>query len=458
MLKISQLIAYFILFSAVFVLPASLRGELVFLSAQSTVLSQTQEREMLEKQLRELEQQISTIENDITKTQQEKDTLNNRIAILRNQLRRLDLQIEQSNILIGDLRSQIRDTSLAIERTSAEVEKTKDQMAEVLRHMYQESQKSKIEIVLASGALSDFFANMAALASMNVRLDELRGNMEELNDYLNNQHVALGAEKESEENFVKIQLLQKQESQALQVQTQQLLTETQGKEAEYQRMLADTQRRAKEIRNRIFELIGVPDAPTFGEAVEIAKWAGAQAGVRPALLLAILTQESNLGKNVGQCHVADITSGAAVSIRTGARFANGMHKTRDVPPFLVITGDLGRDPLNTPVSCPIAGLGGYGGAMGPAQFIPSTWMLYKARLDNILGRPVDPWNIKDAFLASALYLADSGATTQTYNAEWCAAQRYFSGRCGTTYRFYGDSVMSLAARYEQDIKTLESAR
>ncbi|OHA65075.1 MAG: hypothetical protein A2940_00280 [Candidatus Wildermuthbacteria bacterium RIFCSPLOWO2_01_FULL_48_29] len=458
MLKISQLIAYFILLSAVFLLPASLRGELVFLSAQSEVLTQTQEREILEKQLRELEGQIANIENDITKTQQEKDTLNNRIAILRNQLRRLDLQIEQSNILIGDLRSQIQDTSLSIERTSAEVEKAKDQIAEVLRHMYEESQKSKIEIVLTSGTLSDFFSSLAALAAVNVRLDELRGNLEELNDYLNNQQTALQSEKESEENFVKIQLLQKQESQALQVQTQQLLTETQGREVEYQRMLADTQRRAKEIRNRIFELIGVPDAPTFGEAVEIAKWAGAQAGVRPALLLAILTQESNLGKNVGQCNVADTTSGASVGINTGRRFSNGMHPKRDLPPFLVITRDLQRDPLSTPVSCPIAGLGGYGGAMGPAQFIPSTWMLYKARLDGLLGRPADPWNIKDAFLASALYLADSGATTQTYNAEWCAAQRYFSGRCGTTYRFYGDSVMSLAARYEQDIKTLESAR
>ena len=93
--------------------------------------------------------------------------------------------------------------------------------------------------------------------------------------------------------------------------------------------------------------------------------------------------------------------------------------------------------------------------MGPAQFIPSTWMLYKPRLDSILGRPADPWNIRDAFLAAALYLADAGASAQTYDEEWCAAQKYFSGRCGTRYRFYGDSVMSLAARYERDIQTLE---
>jgi hypothetical protein len=85
-------------------------------------------------------------------------------------------------------------------------------------------------------------------------------------------------------------------------------------------------------------------------------------------------------------------------------------------------------------------------------------MLYKPRLDASLGRASDPWKISDAFLASALYLADSGATSKTYNAEWCAAQRYFSGRCSTTYRFYGDSVMSLAQRYERDIQLLEETK
>lgn len=425
-----------------------------FSSAQAQNSTLSQEKELLENQLKELEKQIGTIEGDITKTQKEKDNLTNQISILRSKIRKLDLQIEQSNILIGDLRSQIQDTSASIEKTTSEIENIKDQMAEVLQRVYQENQKSKLEIVLAGETLSDFFTNVAALGSLNTRLKEMLGNMEELNDYLNEQHNALETEKESEENFVKIQLLQKQENQNLQAQTQNLLTQTKGKEAEYQKQLADKQKQAQQIRSRIFELIGVPEAPTFGQAVEIAKAASAQTGVRPALLLAVLTQESNLGKNVGQCYLKNTATGEGQSVK-GTAFRNVMKPSRDVQPFLQITKDLGRDPLNTPVSCPIPSVGGYGGAMGPAQFIPSTWMLYKSRLDSMLGRPADPWNIGDAFLASALYLGDSGATAKTYDSEWCAAQKYFSGRCSTKYRFYGDSVMSLAARYERDIQTLE---
>lgn len=441
-----------------FVTPASPHGESVFLFAQSPPPSLVQEREALERQLRELEQQIASIESDITATQKKKDSLKNQISILKNKIRKLDLQIQQSTILIGDLRSQIADTTASIERTAAEIEKTKGQMSEVLRRLYQENQKTQMEIILASSTLSDFFANMAALTSLNERLNGLHGDMEELHISLNRQRQALETDRQEEENFVRIQLLQKQENQNLQSQTQQFLAETQGREAEYERLLADKQRQAQRIRNRIFELVGVPDAPTFGQAAEIAKWAGAQAGVRPALLLAILTQESNIGKNVGQCTLADTASGTSVGMRSGTRFRNGIHPSRDLPVFLELAQELGRDPLATPVSCPIPSVGGYGGAMGPAQFIPSTWMLYKARLDGILSRTADPWNIRDAFLASALYLADSGAGAQTYNAEWCAAQRYFSGRCSTTYRFYGDSVMSLATRYEQDMKTLEAAQ
>jgi len=422
--------------------------------AQSQNPTPTQERELLENQLEELEKQIGAIEGDITKTQKEKDSLTNQISILRNKIRKLNLQIEQSNILIGDLRSQIQDTSASIEKTSSEIEKIKDQMAEVLRQVYQGNQKSKLEIVLGGETLSDFFGNLAALEALNTRLKEMLGNMKELSEYLNDQYNALETEKESEENFVKIQLLQKEENQNLQAQTQNLLTQTQGKEAEYQMQLADKKKQAQQIRSRIFDLIGVPEAPTFGEALEIAKAASAQTLVRPALLLAVLTQESNLGKNVGQCYLKNTATGEGQSVK-GTAFRNVMKPSRDVQPFLNITADLGRDPLNTPVSCPIPNVGGYGGAMGPAQFIPSTWMLYKARLDSILGRPADPWNIRDAFLASALYLADAGAATQTYDSEWCAAQKYFSGRCGTRYRFYGDSVMALAARYERDIQTLE---
>ncbi|GAI57979.1 unnamed protein product, partial [marine sediment metagenome] len=128
-------------------------------------------------------------------------------------------------------------------------------------------------------------------------------------------------------------------------------------------------------------------------------------------------------------------------------------KRNDVKYFKQVCQELGRDPYNTLVSCPMSY--GWGGAMGPAQFIPTTWILYRDKVKAITGKAADPWNIKDAFLASALYLADYGAAQQTYNAEWRAAMIYFSGTTNIKYRFYGDSVMKIASQYEEDIKAIE---
>src|SRR6185369_13159413 len=100
---------------------------------------------------------------------------------------------------------------------------------------------------------------------------------------------------------------------------------------------------------------------------------------------------------------------------------NLMKPSRDVGPFLDITGKLGFDPLKTVVSCPIPSAGGYGGAMGPAQFIASTWQLFEDRLQSALGHYANPWLAQDAFMASSMYLGDLGAGGASYSSEIRAA-------------------------------------
>jgi membrane-bound lytic murein transglycosylase B len=172
--------------------------------------------------------------------------------------------------------------------------------------------------------------------------------------------------------------------------------------------------------------------------------------VPAAFLLAILTQESNLGKNVGTCNRPGDPPEKSWKVV--------MKPTRDQEPFKTITSELGRDPDITPVSCPMKNKDGsqmgWGGAMGPAQFIPSTWMGYRARVAAITGKAADPWDIRDAFVAAALLLKSNGAD-ETRDGQWKAAMRYFSGGTNTRYRFYGDNVLATTAKYEQDIKDLK---
>lgn len=421
-------------------------------------LSPEEERAQLEAELKKLEEQIAKYNQDISKTEQEKKTLKNQIYNLRRKIEKLDLQISQGNLMIKDLGYQISDTEKSIALTEDQIRANVARLIKILRILYQERQKSPLEMLLANARLSYFFENVMALERLHLEQKNLLASIKNLKSYLNEQKQALEENKDEMQRVVRLQMLQKQEEARAKQEQERLLGLT---EAQYQQQLREkeaTEKRAAEIRARIFELIGVVAAPTFGEAVAIAKSVEALIGIRPAFLLAILTQESNIGKNVGQCNLIDTTSGRSVSIRTGQTFQNGIHPTRDLPLFLTITKAVGRDPLKTPISCPIQGIPGWGGAMGPAQFIPSTWMLYKDRIAQLKNGEPDPWNIKDAFLASGVYLVDAGGTKRSYDSEWCAAVAYFSGSCSSRnqklYGSYANSVMAIAKQYEQDIATI----
>ena len=133
-----------------------------------------------------------------------------------------------------------------------------------------------------------------------------------------------------------------------------------------------------------------------------------------------------------------------------------MHPTRDIPKFLAITSKLGFNPVTTLVSCPIPSDGAYGGAMGPAQFIPSTWVLYEDSVSGITGNsPASPWRNSDAFIATGLLLKDNGAV----NNELLAAARYYCGWNASRYvctNVYGRNVVDTADRFQQDINVLNN--
>jgi len=402
-------------------------------------LAPTDCRKLLEKCEKYYQEQSEEIEKDLSKTEAEKKNLENKIYTLNKKIKNLNYQIYQSNLIIKDLGLQIKDTTTSIEKTSLKIEDSRAKLANILRSIYEEEQKP--------------FDNLTALERLNSKSKELLQNIKALKISLEDQKQSLDKEKDDLERMVEIQALQKKESSRIKSEQEYYLKITEKEYQKYLREKEKAEKNAAEIRARIFELIGVPKAPTFGEAYEIAKQVEAITGVRPAFLLAVLTQESNIGKNIGQCYLKDPVTGQGEIISTGKKIFRVMKPTRDVQPFLEITKELGRDPFATPVSCPMSF--GWGGAMGPAQFIPSTWQIYRQKLKDITGRPGDPWDIKDAFLAAALYLSDYGAKSQTYKGEWRAAMIYFSGSVNLKYRFYGDSVMEITRQYEKDIEKIK---
>ena len=390
------------------------------------------------------DQQSAKLAQDITKTSAQKNTLQSAISKLKNKISGLQAEINQGKIMVKDLNIQISDTQDSINKTTTQIEDSQNQVSTILRAVYEEDQKPSF-VILLEGNLSDFFSNLAYLDSLNSRVNDLLDSTRNLKSYLTGQQTKMSDNVDQLQKTIALQTLQKQQNEQNQKEQNKYLKLT---EAQYQQQLkekTEAEQKASKIKAMLFQMVGVSKVPTFGEALEAAKSAAAMVGIRPAFLLAIISQESAIGKNVGQCYLTDTSTGAGKKISSGAAIQRVMKPTRDVPPFVQIVTALGRDPYSTPVSCWIpAYVGGvptgWGGAMGPAQFIASTWNLFANRLKTLLGRTADPWAITDSFTASGMYLADLGAKAQTSAKESNAASRYYGGSSA-----YARSVMSRAA-------------
>lgn len=437
-----QLIAGIIIFSSFFVISlAPVRAETM--SAAATQLE-------LEQQLQEIEKQIAEYQRQLTITTSQKKTLTNAINQLKIKQKELNALIKKTSLQIDVLASTITVAQTDLEKATAKENRLNEQMATIIR-MIHEKESRPLFILVLSTSLSSAFREIQIYSELVKQLNNVNNQVKALKVQIADKKATLEDQKQDAEELVRIKSAQTQALAGSIKEQNVLLVETKGLETNYQTALSDSKKRATEIRGRIYELFNTGTQVNFGQAVDIAEFASKATGVRAAYLLAILTQESNLGKNVGTCN------------RTGDPPEKSwkviMKPDRDQDPFVEITQALGLNTDTTPVSCPMRDKNGkqigWGGAMGPAQFIPSTWMGYKDKVSALTGKtPANPWDIRDAFLASGIKLRDGGAANGE-DGEWRAAMIYFAGSVKLQFRFYGDNVAALAKKYQADIDQLK---
>ena len=222
-----------------------------------------------------------------------------------------------------------------------------------------------------------------------------------------------------------------------------ILKDTKGQETKYQDLVKKSQKDIEALRAQITYL--AQNGVSAEDAIQFGQLAAIRTGIRPAFLIAELEHESGLGRNVGKCNRAGDPPSKSYRVI--------MKPTRDIQPFLEITAQLGLDPETTAVSCPQAG--GWGGAMGPAQFIPSTWMGYRDEVTQLTGHnPANPWNIEDAFVAAAAKLSRAGANSKTRAGEIAASKAYYCGNSKSTKSScinYANAVQRLATEIEKNL-------
>ena len=431
---------------------------ILLFSFSATTFAQVspEERVKLEAELRELEAESARIQSSLTakkgvsaSLKRDLDIIAGKISASKNQIKKLDVNIKK-------LSGEIVDREGRIETLSGKINKNKEYISKSINELRKLDDMRAVVAFSKELPLSEVFVDRANYKSiqegLSFNVDSLKTNKK----FVEVEKSVLEDKKDENVDLKKKQESEKRKVEVVKEEKNTLLTITKGEEKEYAKALAEKQKQVAALKSRLFVLRDTGGI-TFDKAQQYAKAASKATGVRAALILAILKQESNLGSNVGRCTLSDAATGAGINVTSGNTMQRVMNPTRDVPVFITLMQSLGRDPYKQRISCPIPGIG-WGGAMGPTQFIPSTWVSYRARVSALTGDDADPWNAYDAIFATALYLSDRGAGG---GDERNAACKYYSGRsCSSSGAAagYGNSVMRHAENFQRDIDTLQDSQ
>lgn len=427
--------------------------------------TEAERRKRIEAELQQVERQILTQQRLVEDKQLERQSLERDIAIIEGQISKAQLGIQARSLAIEQLSDQIGEKEVVLDILEEKLGKQQASLADLIRKSAVIEDYSLVEVMLSKQSFSEFFTDVATYQNLKESLNESLGVLHGIRRDTVEQKNELETKQETEAEMKRIQELEKQDIEAKERAKSQILTVTKGEEAAYQELLESQQKTAAQLRAQLFELLGGGGGIPFPEAVALAQYASRVTGVDAATILAILEQETNIGSHLGSCIYNETRGDRPV-----------MHPDRDAPIFVAMADVLGFNPLRQVVSCPITQGGqrvGWGGAMGPSQFIPSTWAIYGGIVNNGSGwtydknsdairsinktsSPANPFNNQDAFIATALLLRDNGANG-TYASDRLAALRYYAGWGGASNpanAFYGDQVMNRKSRLANEIKIL----
>lgn len=418
-----------------------------------TVSAQSSE-EQLKKELEKTEQEIKQQEAILNQQKAKSNVILGEVNKLTTQIKTVQRNIDAKNSVIKEIGSDISIKDQTVSQLNNKLDRSTEILAEIVRAKNKVDDVSLFEIVTAYENISDFFVGVDSVITIQAAIDELLDQIRELRGLTEEEKKKL-EEKKIREQDIKAKIESEKKQVAVkEAEQKNLLAASKAVEQTHEQELAAKRAKANQIRSALFKLRDTQGI-SFDDALKYATAASKATGVRTAFILAILKQESNLGTNVGTCNRAgDPEEKKWYNIMPGP--TSGSWRD-DQTIYLDIVKKLGRDPETTPLSCPIGN--GWGGAMGPSQFIPATWKGYAGRVASSLGvATADPWNPQHAFMATAIYMSDLGAGAQTYSAEHTAALKYYAGGNWSLpqNQFYGNQVMGHATTFQDNIDFLKT--
>lgn len=405
----------------------------IIFAAASDTLSQ---KDVTKSRIEDLKSQIQMYQQQIDAKSAKEESISNDISIIQADIKKIELQIQENELQIFGLDTDISQKETEIESMQKQVDGKNRMLSRLLQVLYEKGGLEAEQIILGQQNFSEYYAEVENLQDFESQIREVHDQLVLSRDELRGQKEKLIEDRIEKENMRTIQLDQQnalvQEKQMESLLVSQIRNEKQALESNVGRLRV-------ELGN--LQALGSPI--NIDEAISAAKYAAKITGVAPEFLLGVLKVESGLGTNVG-----------------GGKYKTDMNPDQ-WDTFRKICRDLGFDPDKMPVSRRACynkdasdGCGGWGGAMGPAQFMPATWTAYKPQVEKAVGHSdANPWDLQDSLVAMGLKLGNVAGVKNGERSAWAkAAGMYLAGGNWENYSWYSDRVLYYADGFKKIMK------
>jgi membrane-bound lytic murein transglycosylase B len=364
-------------------------------------------------EIKDLKKDIKKIEKAKQKDEGEAQQIRSTIYSVAKNINSLEGQIKKYEETLGRLDQEIK-------AGEEEIARDKKILSEIVRKINKQNLEIQLLLLDNRRGMDDYIRNRDLLNDLKDRL------VKEV-DILKEKRRELEKEKE-EAGKLKDELAGKRKDLEKQKVRHAVLLDMKNQEIkEKENKIKAINRKINALQSALSSFLG--KSFNAKDIVEAVRFASKKTGVRKEFLMAMLDKETDLGRFTGGC-----------------TYKNTKMRTSDKKEFKKICKELGYNYKKKKISCALSY--GYGGAMGVAQFMPTTWIGYKSTIARYTGHnPPDPWNLTDGVMAMAEKLRRAGANKKS--REHYAAKAYYCGGPSSRYwnthcEAYADTVISWA--------------
>jgi len=243
-------------------------------TAASTSLLEMQDKiAQKKKEIENLKKQSDIYEQNIKIKQQEAVNLKNQVDILDNRIAKLRVDIKKTETEIDETILEVEDTEENISLESTRIAKQKEILGELMRRMYRDDSKNRLEILVLNNSFSDFFNQFNYLETASEDLQGSLSRIQKLKLQLESQKRDLSNKRKSLEDF-KIALESKKDNLAEQMSVKSnLLAQTKNSEQKFRSLLTQLKQEQQQVD---FDIIGLEK--TVREKLELSKIGSLESG------------------------------------------------------------------------------------------------------------------------------------------------------------------------------------